>query len=983
MGKCGIAKLAILQLGKIVEGEGKVYPMCKRDAGQKRGGKPVRWLKFENGGKGEIQSPSAAGKAAQEITPMQRLFVVMAWMERNADVKDGASVLVLPIGRWSNKAVLPNIPCPKECRIVGQLLVDHALNYALTAIADVPVVYIQQFWKTVRQVSNANETIHFMVDKEDITYTMDMFRASLKLPVESPKQPFIPPARGYQGPIKKVSAFFTKNLAQPWQTMFKVFNRCLTSRLTGHNQTKINVMQIFHDVINRVHVDYASLLWWDFLHCVMQKKNVIQYPHFTKLIIADLMEKCESISKRLEEDYHTIKDDSIETQVYEDYEAKYGGVKVPTIQPEPQKPSTTTPLPPSDNQERDDIIEAAQLSLALDKTTKVYEEQQNVAVVEKKILEEDVEKLVDSEEKSSGSDFADMVLLSDEDSGDRTRRTSSSEIRTEKMQTPIPTPLEKVNEALKDIVPKLATTATIDLINDNLPRIVANVVKKDRESSKAVVPALISQDTSTATTSDLQQQLYLMMKSDLQAQVVDLELWDVLKAKIKATIKDMLSNQYRDAKEYAYHLEQAHNNMENQVVWESRQEDLKQPQLEALNENTKEKKYVLLLHKIHETSFLEEDIEEKTIRWMNSVGLIYYNIKEEKRVMDLGDIAKFCDDTLEKVLSEVRLKIFETEYMKKNLLLGELDLKIMKSYEREIMKRLKHRKQMRRWESFVNGRPILQTMKHQEEEIRKCDSCQIHAPVQKLPKTLMTSMMAPCPFYQWGLYILGPLPEAPGRVEFIIIAIDNFTKWIEAKPLAKTTSKETLLFNDTSNKEEIHLNLDLLQERRYAAAIREAKYKKKGQPKELIDMPYKGSQRKFRYVLQGQPKELTDMPYRGSQGKIWIVIKSNVLEQSNKRQREAKLGWRASFSFSLWMSSGNGIEGISTGNSLGWTGGNIRENLHQFIKRKGVGIGNLLNVRILGLEQLLATPIPPNQSVVKDKPKGTAKDYIYSTLTIK
>ncbi|GKC05425.1 hypothetical protein Tco_0997035 [Tanacetum coccineum] len=51
MEKCGIAKLAILQLGKIVEGEGKVYPRCRRDAGQKRGGKPVSWLKFENGGK--------------------------------------------------------------------------------------------------------------------------------------------------------------------------------------------------------------------------------------------------------------------------------------------------------------------------------------------------------------------------------------------------------------------------------------------------------------------------------------------------------------------------------------------------------------------------------------------------------------------------------------------------------------------------------------------------------------------------------------------------------------------------------------------------------------------------------------------------------------------------------------------------------------------------------------------------------------------
>ncbi|GJW11568.1 putative ribonuclease H-like domain-containing protein [Tanacetum coccineum] len=92
--------------------------------------------------------------------------------------------------------------------------------------------------------------------------------------------------------------------------MFKVFNRCLTSRTSGHDQTKINILQIFHAVINKVYVDYASLLWWDFIHCVQQKKNVIQYHHFTKLIIADIMAKFESVPKRLEEDYHSIKDDT-------------------------------------------------------------------------------------------------------------------------------------------------------------------------------------------------------------------------------------------------------------------------------------------------------------------------------------------------------------------------------------------------------------------------------------------------------------------------------------------------------------------------------------------------------------------------------------------------------------------------------------------------------------------------------------------------
>nr|GEW53175.1 hypothetical protein [Tanacetum cinerariifolium] len=65
-------------------------------------------------------------------------------------------------------------------------------------------------------------------------------------------------------------------------------------------------------------------------------------------------------------------------------------------------------------------------------------------------------------------------------------------------------------------------------------------------------------------------------------------------------------------------------------------------------------------------------------------------------VMNLIKIMKFCDATLERVLKKTRLKTFEIEFWKKaQLLLGELDLDIMKVYEREITKRLRHREQMR------------------------------------------------------------------------------------------------------------------------------------------------------------------------------------------------------------------------------------------------------------------------------------------------
>ncbi|GJW32275.1 hypothetical protein Tco_0052307 [Tanacetum coccineum] len=55
------------------------------------------------------------------------------------------------IGRCNNYAVLQSIPCSPECKIVGQILLDHPLSYALTATADVPAVYLQQFWRTKKE----------------------------------------------------------------------------------------------------------------------------------------------------------------------------------------------------------------------------------------------------------------------------------------------------------------------------------------------------------------------------------------------------------------------------------------------------------------------------------------------------------------------------------------------------------------------------------------------------------------------------------------------------------------------------------------------------------------------------------------------------------------------------------------------------------------------------------------------------------------
>ncbi|GKC64830.1 hypothetical protein Tco_1097428 [Tanacetum coccineum] len=321
--------------------------------------------------------------------------------------------------------------------------------------------------------------MRFKLDRHEIVYTVDMFRSTLQLPVETPANPFITPSTikviepfmqtvGYQGVCDKVNAFYTKFLTQPWQTMFK-------------------------------------------------KKDVLQYPRFTKLIITDLMKKYPSIPQRLEEDYHSIKYDILlvsvystgdvivrgmfildafitdeirATEDYKEYETVFARLvpmiqlqsvvstqgthrTTPSIHRSPtlsavtpkkkrkqvaretssprksvkvtikqKKQSTTLIPPPSDDQERDDIAEATLLK------------------------EEEIAKMAegDKDEESYASELANSMLNDDDDDSDDnkdddgkkddtkdkdnddqtdhtlvgTQETGSMETRKEKMQTPIP-----------------------------------------------------------------------------------------------------------------------------------------------------------------------------------------------------------------------------------------------------------------------------------------------------------------------------------------------------------------------------------------------------------------------------------------------------------------------------------------------------------------------------------------------------------------
>ncbi|GKF84530.1 hypothetical protein Tco_0249428, partial [Tanacetum coccineum] len=72
--------------------------------------------------------------------------------------------------------------------------------------------------------------------------------------------PFYKQVLGFTMELKTQSNFKTAGLLQPWQTLCKIFSKCLTTSVTRWDQPSLQIMQMLYFFVNNIHVDYAELL---------------------------------------------------------------------------------------------------------------------------------------------------------------------------------------------------------------------------------------------------------------------------------------------------------------------------------------------------------------------------------------------------------------------------------------------------------------------------------------------------------------------------------------------------------------------------------------------------------------------------------------------------------------------------------------------------------------------------------------------------
>nr|GEY92199.1 hypothetical protein [Tanacetum cinerariifolium] len=168
------------------------------------------------------------------------------------------------------------------------------------------------------------------MDTKKHVLDLEAFREMLHISPRIPGQPFaeLPFEEeileflrflGHSTQIKTLTDVNINKLYQPWRSFTTVINKCLTGKSSGIDCLRISQAQILWGLYHGSNVDYAYLIWEDFVYQVehknQKKSNEMYYPRFTKVIIDYFMTRKPSIPRRNRVNWHYIRDDVLFTTI--------------------------------------------------------------------------------------------------------------------------------------------------------------------------------------------------------------------------------------------------------------------------------------------------------------------------------------------------------------------------------------------------------------------------------------------------------------------------------------------------------------------------------------------------------------------------------------------------------------------------------------------------------------------------------------------
>ncbi|GKD41935.1 hypothetical protein Tco_1266580 [Tanacetum coccineum] len=128
-------------------------------------------------------------------------------------------------------------------QVVLDALALSPLYPAFLITAEVPKIYIQQFWHAITKIKDSS-SYQFKLDKKKCRVYVEVFCDILQIYPRLPNQEFVVPPSSdpeivsfikelrYTGDIDSVTKLYTDHMHQPWRTFAVVINRCLSEKTT-------------------------------------------------------------------------------------------------------------------------------------------------------------------------------------------------------------------------------------------------------------------------------------------------------------------------------------------------------------------------------------------------------------------------------------------------------------------------------------------------------------------------------------------------------------------------------------------------------------------------------------------------------------------------------------------------------------------------------------------------------------------------------
>jgi hypothetical protein len=85
-------------------------------------------------------------------------------------------------------------------------------------------------------------------------------------------------------------------------------------------------------------------------------------------------------------------------------------------------------------------------------------------------------------------------------------------------------------------------------------------------------------------------------------------------------------------------------------------------------------------------------------------------------------------------------------------------------------------------------------LKDADQLVKHCNGCQCFSKHRNTPAAALKTIPLTWSFAFWSLDMVGPFKTAPGGLTYLLVAVDKFTKWIEAKPIKKLDGSSTIKF---------------------------------------------------------------------------------------------------------------------------------------------------------------------------------------------